>query len=293
MIRRPPRSTLFPYTTLCRSAAVEGAAVEGAAVEGAAVEGAAGEGAAGEGAAGEGAAGVIKAAEIAAEKVADKLAADKKVAEDKKAADAEAVRIKAEADKAIEDAKTAEKPSENEQEILDGVATDFPEVTKAIAVHNRMLLTKIENIISAKLSTVVDQFDQKLAPVNAAVQQTAGNDHEAAILKAHKDAFDILPDIEKWVAGQPGILHTAYDKVLDEGTAKDVVDLITLYKDATKTGSSDEETSEEKAAREKAEANKKKKLQSQEGVRGRSTTEKTAISPDDFEGAFEKFAKEA
>ena len=225
--------------------------------------------------------------------MADKLAADKKVAEDKKTVDAETARIKAEADKATEEAKTAEKPSADEQKILDSVAIDFPEVTKAINVHNRVLLTKFENILSAKLNAVSDQLEQKLAPVNVAIQKTAGNEHEAAILKAHKDAFDILPDIEKWVAGQPRILHTAYDKVLDEGTAKDVVDLITLYKDTIKTGSPDEETPEEKAAREKAEADKKKKLQSQEGVRGRSTTEKTAISPDDFDGAFEKFANEA
>jgi len=139
-----------------------------------------------------------------------------------------------------------------------------------------------------RIKALEERFNQQIAPALQVTKQYAKNAHEAAILKVHSDAFDIYPNVEAWVNTQPNIVKSAYNAVLDKGTSAQIVELFNIFKSSTKATAPVEkqEVKEEKAAKEK-------KLNAQEGVRGRHTSGRAAVDPDDFDGAFDKFAATA
>lgn len=196
---------------------------------------------------------------------------------------------RAEAERAAEAAKSRELPTAEEQAVLAQVQSDFPEVAKAFDIYKRTIFAQAENFVTTKLAEVQAQLNQQMAPALHVSQQYAKNAHEAEILKGHSDAFAILPKVEAWIDSQPGILKSAYNAVLDNGSAPQIVELFTLFKDSTKAPAAaapSQEDVQQKAAKEK-------KLNAQEGVRGRHTSGRATVDPDDFDGAFEKFAATA
>ena len=193
--------------------------------------------------------------------------------------------------KAAQEAATArENLSEDETKLLSEVATDFPEVLKAIEARERVLVAKMENQFAAKLAELTSQFDTKITPALTTAQSYATNQFMASVLQKHADAVTLLPDVEKWVAGQPAIVRRSYDAVLDGGTVAETVELLDIFKKATQVSTPPEPTPEEVAAQQ----DKEKRLKAQEGVKGRHTSGgRAAVDPDDFDGAFDKFAATA
>ena len=193
--------------------------------------------------------------------------------------------------KAAQEAATArENLSEDETKLLSEVATDFPEVLKAIEARERVLVAKMENQFAAKLAELTSQFDTKITPALTTAQSYATNQFMASVLQKHADAVTLLPDVEKWVAGQPAIVRRSYDAVLDGGTVAETVELLDIFKKATQASTPPEPTPEEVAAQQ----DKEKRLKAQEGVKGRHTSGgRAAVDPDDFDGAFDKFAATA
>jgi hypothetical protein len=185
-----------------------------------------------------------------------------------------------------EEAAAKEVFTEEEQEIVDKAREDFPDVTQAMEAQLRTLTAKMENRFNARLQELTEQFTQRLMPTEAVVQRVARNDHEKAILDVHPDAFDIIGTVNKWVSEKPKFLQDSYNEVLKGGSSQAVVDLLNIYKAETapppapaKDPVQDDE--------------KEKKLVAQEGVRSRRTGERASVDPDDFDGAFEKFAATA
>ena len=193
--------------------------------------------------------------------------------------------------KAAQEAATArENLSTEEVKLLSEVATDFPEVLKAIEARERVLVAKMENQFAAKLAELTSQFDTKITPALTTAQSYATNQFMASVLQKHADAVTLLPDVEKWVAGQPAIVRRSYDAVLDGGTVAETVELLDIFKKATQVSTPPEPTPEEVAAQQ----DKEKRLKAQEGVKGRHTSGgRAAVDPDDFDGAFDKFAATA
>lgn len=196
----------------------------------------------------------------------------------------------------IDEATARETPSEEEQAVIAQMKADFPEVAKAFDIQQRVLLAKIENLFTTKLGEVSTQVEQRIAPTEAIVGTTARDAHEAAILGAHEDAFTLLPDMEDWIQRQPAFLHEPYNAVLDNGSSAEVITLIKVYKDAVGITSAGEDTAKkeaEEAVAKKEADEKEKKLNAQEGVRSRRTGKKTVVDPNDFDGAFDKYAEQA
>jgi len=234
-------------------------------------------------------------ADAEAQRVADEAAAKAPktpvVDEAAVAARAEADRAAKEAaDKAVAEAAAKEQFTDADQEVLARTAEDFPDVAKAFEIRERVLLAKIENLLSGKLGQLTSQFDQRLAPALSVAQTVARNAHEAEILGKHPDAFTVLPQVEAWVSAQPKIVQNAYNAVLDKGSAAEIVELYDVFKKANvvEGAHSDDKAKLEadNAAKAAAEADREKKLKAQEGVRSRQTAQKSSIDENDFEGAF-------
>lgn len=174
-------------------------------------------------------------------------------------------------------------PTDEEAQQLEAVRTEFPEVAAAMAVYEKVMASKFEKALAEKLSEVHAYY----APIVATTQRVAQNEHEATILKAHADAFSIVDDVSKWVGTQPTILRNAYANVLQNGSAAEVVELLDVYKQAVKPPAAPPPEPP------KVDEEKERKLQALEGVRHRNTSERAALDPDDFDGAFDKFAAKA
>lgn len=175
-------------------------------------------------------------------------------------------------------------PTEEEVQQLETMRSEFPEVASAIAVFEKVMISKFEKVLAEKLNEVHAQY----APVVATTQRIAQNEHEAAILSKHADAFSIVDSVSDWISKQPSILRKSYATVLDRGTAAEVIELLDVYKEAVKPPVTPPPPEPPKVDEEK-----ERKLQALEGVRSRNTSERAALDPDDYDGAFDKFAASA
>jgi hypothetical protein len=59
------------------------------------------------------------------------------------------------------------------------------------------------------------------------------NSFRAFVLDKHKDFDAVKPGLTAWIDTQPPYLRDAFKRVHDEGTAEEVVDLVTRFKSMT------------------------------------------------------------
>lgn len=97
-----------------------------------------------------------------------------------------------------------------------------------------------EEALAAGINKLVAmQLEQKLgealAPLNAQKAQTEAEAHMAAIIEAHPDAHSIAEsqEFEKWMQEQPSFVRQAYEQVFNDGSTEEVIELFSLFKNAT------------------------------------------------------------
>ena len=226
----------------------------------------------------------------------DEAAEQARRAEEQRVAD----EAKAQADKLKAERAATEKLTDEEAKAVEEFRKDFPDVAKAFDAQLRALSAKYENRVAQLQEQLVSQFDERLAPVVQTIQPLTGNLFVDTITKSHADAFDILPQVEQWVEQQPAFLKAAYNQVLDKGTAKETIELLSHFKQATGKVQDDQKAAEqakaEAATKAKADAQakeKEQKLDAQEGVRSRQSVKTAGLDPADFDSAFEQFAAKA
>lgn len=178
--------------------------------------------------------------------------------------------------------------TEEEATLLASVKENFTEVASLLAATERVTIAKLENKFAAKIAELETKLSQSFAPAISVAQTVAHDKFMAAVLGAHADAVDLMPKVEEWVKTQPEFLQESYNAVLDKGTAAQTIKLYDIFK--KETGSAQTPPPPEDSAKKEE---KQKRLNAQEGVRGRHTVGRAAVDPDDFQGAFEKFAATA
>lgn len=234
-------------------------------------------------------------AEAEAARVADQARVDAE-----KAAEAERAKAEADAAKAAEAAKASEGLAARTAELqkkIDEVAKDFPEMADAL-IEVRRTEEELRKATLAEAQAAfrseLEALKKDLAPVFATTQSVAKSSFESAVLSKHADAKELLPDLAKWVDTQPKFLQGVYNRVLDgPTTVEETVELISIFKAATGRNVDSAAADAAKAAEAKAEEERQRKLAAQEGVRGRQTQRKETLDPNDFDGAFDKFAASA
>jgi hypothetical protein len=176
--------------------------------------------------------------------------------------------------------------SEDDQEALAEVQEDWPSIHRVMEINNQQLEARITRIVKDAVAAV----QRDIQPVLAVSQETAQERFVATVTKVHPDAQKILPLVDQWVKTQPAYLRPAYIRVLEKGTATEVIDLFSQFKLATGMAEnpSDEPTPPVNG---KDAQNQQRRLAGLETVR----TERTSISaeddPSDFDGAWERAAQ--
>lgn len=91
----------------------------------------------------------------------------------------------------------------------------------------------VEALVSQRVSAQVQSMmDAALAPFKQQQQLSAEQQHFAYIGSAHPD-YESIPESQEfqaWKDAQPSFIRSAYDDILNKGSAEQVVELLSLYK---------------------------------------------------------------
>jgi hypothetical protein len=130
-------------------------------------------------------------------------------------------------------AKVADKgtgDTEAQDDVLKEFKEQYPDIASTLAPALQKL---IDAGVSLKTAELEKRFNEALAPVQQATQDTQVDSHFASITKAVPD-FEALRDsgeVEKWIDTQPSYIKSAATRVLNEGTAAEVIELFKNYKE--------------------------------------------------------------
>lgn len=223
---------------------------------------------------------------------------------------ADIARVAAEAaTKAITDAQAAaeaardkgatdDKPfyTKEEQDAIVAYHKDWPDVAQAEALIRRQEYTKIVGHVFAEVA-------RELAPIFEWVGETQESMHDQTLIDAHPDYTQIYDGCTKWINTQPEYLKNLYTRVAKEGTAGEVVDMISRYKESAGIKPADGTTKRttvvvegKQGAGDGNDASAKaKEAAAKLSVVGtkRTAVGTTAADPNDFSGAFEEAVSQA
>lgn len=118
----------------------------------------------------------------------------------------------------------------------------------------------IEALIEQKTAARVEALvNQHLKPLQEKQATDATESHYSAIYAAHPDADSIAEskELADWIAKQPTFVRDAYSSVLDKGTTEQIIEMLSVFKEANGTTQAATTTSAEavKAAAKAALAN--------------------------------------
>ena len=182
-------------------------------------------------------------------------------------------------------AAPAEKPvpeapalSKEEIEAEEQFKKDWPEH----AAREERLKRELE-ALKTTFAETLEALQGQIGPLAQTVQMTAQERHLQTITTAHPDALDIVPKVEEWIGTQPKIYQGEMKRIIEGGTAAEVVELLSLYKGAT--------APPEQPAKAKTDPAKEARLKRMESPATARTSVTAEADPDDFDSAFEAEAK--
>ena len=163
----------------------------------------------------------------------------------------------------------------------DSVLTDFIEEFPSLEKPIKLLATKIaRELVESKM----DEITPTLKTVQETVESNAVNDHLGKITKAHPDWRQIHKSgaLGTWIGKQPQFMQAGLKRVVDEGSAEDIVELFTTYKKST--GQLKTETNSGKG---KTSAQKAKELEAVAHQSSGPPKDTKKIADDDFDSAWD------
>lgn len=173
-----------------------------------------------------------------------------------------------------------------EMDEVKALAEEFGEEgTNAFKAIAGKIYTQIKGEMSQDLKGKLGEVSEKIDPLQKEYAENAGAKHWNAIDEAHPDNEKYVDngELQAWVEGQTGILKGAYEGVLKDGNAADVIDLFTAFKKAKGYDKAEEKDPEDEVDN--------SKLEDMEVVEDKkppvSSGRKRGVSDDDFGGAFD------
>lgn len=108
-----------------------------------------------------------------------------------------------------------------------------PEVADAIERRERFIREDLEARFSRTLYKVLHKVYSDMAPIAQSASRVEQNSFRSFVLEKHRDFDTVKPGLAAWIDTQPSYLRDTFKRVHDEGTAEEVVDLVTRFKAAT------------------------------------------------------------
>jgi hypothetical protein len=109
----------------------------------------------------------------------------------------------------------------------------YPEAADAFDRRERFIRQDLEARFSRTMYKVLEKVYSDMAPIAASASRVEQNSFRAYVLDKHKDFDTVKPALTAWIDTNPAYLRDAFKRVHDEGTAEEVVDLVTRFKAMT------------------------------------------------------------
>lgn len=156
-------------------------------------------------------------------------------------------------------------------------------VTALVQAHVQAALANQEQ-------KLLSQVHQSLAPMQQATAQSQEAMHYATIQASHPDFREKIQDVGAWIEQQPALVRPAYERVFQQGTAAEVVELFDVFKTATgMTGAAPAQPASSAAQVPPQKAVPKAALAATLAPpTAQRSTPVNSRDPNDFEGAFEE-----
>jgi len=116
--------------------------------------------------------------------------------------------------------------TEDEQKFLTEYEKDWPEISRAEALKRRKDLYEAVQYVFAQVS-------QAISPLVDHYKTSEYDSHEAAIKSVHEDYDTVRPQVIDWVGTQTGTRGKVFSEIVKGGTAEEIADLVTIWKEAT------------------------------------------------------------
>lgn len=156
-------------------------------------------------------------------------------------------------------------------------------VTALVQAHVQAALANQEQ-------KLLSQVHQSLAPMQQATAQSQEAMHYATIQASHPDFREKIQDVGAWIEQQPALVRPAYERVFQQGSAAEVVELFDVFKTATgMTGAAPAQPASSAAQVPPQKAVPKAALAATLAPpTAQRSTPVNSRDPNDFEGAFEE-----
>lgn len=116
--------------------------------------------------------------------------------------------------------------TDEEQKFLTEYEKDWPEISRAESLKRRKELYEAVQYVFAQVAQVV-------TPLVDNFKATEYDMHESAIKAIHEDYDTVRPQVIDWVGTQTGTRGKVFSEIVKGGTAEEIADLVTIWKEAT------------------------------------------------------------
>ena len=179
--------------------------------------------------------------------------------------------------------------SPDEQAALTAFEADWPEISAASNLRMRENNFKVVTHIFNEVQKYLNPYIKTLNQLNEQAVTSDEDAHIAAITSAHSDYDAVFDDVQAWIKEQSPARQRAFKAVAEEGTAEEVIDLISVYKEVKGLKPAPTVVSSPAIAPAAPPATNKA-VQRLTAVPSRRAATSTAGDPNDFDGAFAEFA---
>ena len=120
--------------------------------------------------------------------------------------------------------------SDEDKAVVEEYEKEWSEVSRAEQIKRQAELQHVQDVVYSNVRSA-------LAPIVEQLQQSKVEAHFNSIRSRVPDFDDIREPVQEWVKEQPEFVRPAFEQVLKQGSADQVVELLNAYKQATgKTG---------------------------------------------------------
>jgi hypothetical protein len=173
--------------------------------------------------------------------------------------------------------------TDEEQQVLAKYVEDWPDVAQAEALRRRGEYKQL-------VDYVFNEIAQNFAPVLQSTQAMAQHQHLSALVEQVPDYGVVRDHVIEWAMQQPPYLKAAYGRVIEQGTADEVVDLINRYRAETGTSGTPAVRSPAAPKATELSTQAKKAAAALAPVSSKRSTSGGSLDPLDFDNAFSTFA---
>jgi len=122
--------------------------------------------------------------------------------------------------------------TEDEQKTLTEFEKNWDEIAPALNIRLKNAVAAVEAKAARTIAKVVQNIYADFTPLINSHLKSEATSFRGEVLKAHDDYDAVYPKLGGWIKTHPAYLQSGLLKAYNEGTAEEVIDLVSRYKQA-------------------------------------------------------------